>query len=122
MERRGIGAQARHTVSATIFWFVAALLLLSSAIAKFIRTGDVTWSRIDIFGHGHQLHISPQAVTRHSVGRWTAKQSVHSCHRISQALAETVQVVLVKAHGAVALAAGHNVQLPSNRAREWFGC
>ena len=43
MERREIGAQDRHTTSATIFWFVAALLLLSSAIAKFIRTGDVTW-------------------------------------------------------------------------------
>ena len=32
-----------HTKSAIIFWFIAAFLLLSSAIAKFIRTGDVTW-------------------------------------------------------------------------------
>jgi len=28
---------------AIIFWFVGAFLLLSSAVVKFIRTGEVTW-------------------------------------------------------------------------------
>ena len=42
MERRDV-RQDRHSKSAIIFWFIAAFLLLSSAIVKFIRTGDVTW-------------------------------------------------------------------------------
>jgi len=58
--------------------------------------------------------------------RWAVFQCFNSCGRLLKTLAETVQVVLVKAHASVALAAGHDIQLPRelerkrrNRAARW---